>query len=92
MVGSFIFLALCLAMAAAATAPLWLGRRPAEGWVRWFTQSWDAVRARGRDRGELLAVDSSLDELLRDPGNSAVPAYTTPGELRDLFADTRARL
>ncbi|MGM0386085.1 MAG: hypothetical protein ACQERF_08920 [Actinomycetota bacterium] len=88
MSGSFIFLALCLAVAAAAMAPLWLGRRPEEGWFRWFADSFDAFR--DRDAVD-SAVDTSLEELFRDPDNQSLPGYTTPDELRGMFAETRAR-
>lgn len=89
MTGSFVFVVLCLAVAAAAMSPLWLGRRPEEGWLRWFADSFDAFRV--RDTAGETAVDASLEELLRDPDNQSLPGYTTPDELRGLFAEARVR-
>lgn len=88
MTGSFIFLALCLAVAAIAMAPLWLRQRPEEGWLRWFAGSLAAFR--DRDRETVVARDTSLEELFRDAAHEDVPGYTTLEELREMVVETRA--
>jgi hypothetical protein len=85
MTGAFIFLAVCLAVAVLAMAPLWILRRPHEGWRAWVAGSFEAFRD-GDQAGR--ARDTNLEELFRE-AEPDLPGYTTAEELRDTLADTR---
>lgn len=82
---TFVFLVLSLIVAAALVAPLWLARRPEEGWLRWLAGSLDGFLDLGTG-----ATDARLEDLLSDPDNRTVPGYTTVEELREML-ETRVR-